>query len=677
MTSLAELGNALLAASIGLALMLLPGLALRAGFAAWAGRADSALGAPDRLLGALLDSLGLSLAFWPIFLLYTGVLHVPLTAITVGVVLLLLAPAALGAGYWAFRGRVPRGRRRYADRVPSAVVRTFVVLLLLTLGAVVLRFIAVRGLAVPNWGDSLHHTLITQLFIEQQGLPHSYIPYEPVYSFTYHFGFHGLAAIWAMLTGQTAWSAVISVGQIQNALAVPAAYVLTRELFRSRAAALASAVVVGYLSGMPTEYVNWGRYPQLAGQVLLPFALVWFLRWVEAPPAARLSCAYWPRLALAAVGAAGLGLTHYRVLIFYALFVIAYLLVEVTARIAFRVGVGRRGVRTILARALGVGVLGGLIYSPWMGNLLADYLPGLFHRLGGVTTSYIEDYSGLEFLTKFLGLALPLLAVAGLLAVLIGGPSRARRTGVVSAIWTAMMVVAARPDMLHLPGAGALGTFTVGIALYLPLGTLAGPGLARPTVAAVSYMRSVVGGRWSAVRFMRYAPGLAALVAAGLLTAANPGARTVDPRMAYVTPDDLGVLNWVRASTPPGSGFLISMASTYQGRAVTATDAGMWLPLLAAGGRHVSVPPLSVGSEGRQTGELAEQTAALYTASLAPTQPAGLNLMARDGLNYVFLGEQTATISPTLLLKDQADYCALYRLGLSYVFGRRAAGVCP
>jgi len=84
-----------------------------------------------------------------------------------------------------------------------------------------------------------------------------------------------------------------------------------------------------------------------------------------------------------------------------------------------------------------------------------------------------------------------------------------------------------------------------------------------------------------------------------------------------------------------------------------------------------------VGSEGRQTGELAEQTAALYTASLAPTQPAGLNLMARDGLNYVFLGEQTATISPTLLLKDQADYCALYRLGLSYVFGRRAAGVCP
>src|SRR5439155_24079046 len=105
-------------------------------------------------------------------------------------------------------------------------------LFLLTGLALVLRFVAVRGLVVPNWGDSFHHTLIVQLFLEQRGVPHGYLPYAPVYSFTYHFGFHGLAALWATLSGQPAWSAVLAVGQILNALALPAAYVLTRELFR-------------------------------------------------------------------------------------------------------------------------------------------------------------------------------------------------------------------------------------------------------------------------------------------------------------------------------------------------------------------------------------------------------------------------------------------------------------
>ena len=258
---------------------------------------------------------------------------------------------------------------------------------MLTVAALILRFIAVNHLLVPNWGDSLHHTLITQLFLEQRGVPRGYAPYAPVYSFTYHFGFHGLAALWAWMSAQTAWSAVISVGQILNALTVPAAYVLTRELFRSRAAALASAVVVGFLSGMPTQYVNWGRYTQLAGQVLLPFALVWFLRWMDAPH----NRGRWgglPRLALAVLGAAGLGLTHDRILIFYALFVLAYVLVMGWGIVRTGNGPARRaGLAALLGRVLAVAVPGGLLFAPWLGNLLADYLPGLFNRLGRVTSS--------------------------------------------------------------------------------------------------------------------------------------------------------------------------------------------------------------------------------------------------------------------------------------------------
>lgn len=680
------IGDWLLLLLAGASLLLLPGLAVRALLASGARRDDASLGAPDGGLGFLLDSLGLSLALWPIILLYASLAHIPITRLTTTGVLGLAAVILLVLAWRAWRARAPgsRQRRRGARRpAPPLGLLTGATLAGLTGLALVTRFLAVRGLVVPNWGDSLHHTLITQLFIEQRGVPHGYMPYAPVYSFTYHFGFHGLAALWAWLTEQSAWAAVLSVGQILNALAVPAAYVLTRELFRSRVAALVSAAVVGFLSGMPEQYVNWGRYTQLAGQVLLPWALVWFIRWIEAPAGDRPYRGAWRRLALAVAGATGLGLTHYRILIFYALFVIAYLAAETLAILRARqVPPALRGARyrRLLGRAGAVAGLGGLLYAPWLGSLLADYLPGLFGRLSKVTTSYLDEYAAQAFLTQYIGQVLPVLATLGTVLVLVWGPRRARRMAGVILAWTVLLAIAARPDALHLPGAGALGTFTVGIALYLPLATLAAPGLARPILwlvraarTALTRRRRVAGAGLGPVL-----PVMLNLLLALGLTLANPRAATPDPGFAYVTPDDLATLQWVRGHTPPDTRFLISGALTYHGQAITATDAGMWLPLLAGEDRTASIPPLSAGAEGKQAQDLAERTLALYQASLTPTLASNVNLLRREQIGYIFLGEHTATISPTQLLKDSADYCLLYRQGDSYVFRLQPPGAaCP
>jgi hypothetical protein len=177
---------------------------------------------------------------------------------------------------------------------------------------------------------------------------------------------------------------------------------------------------------------------------------------------------------------------------------------------------------------------------------------------------------------------------------------------------------------------------------------------------------------------LRIGAGGLALLAALALTVANPGARTTDPRHAYVTPDDVGVINWIAANTPPGARFLISATSSYQGRAITAQDAGMWLPLLAGQGRSVSVPPLSTGSEGQQAEDFAQRTQALYQAGLTPTAPESVALLHREHIGYVFIGEQTPTISSTLLLKDTADYCLLAQAGGSAVFRvKQDSAPCP
>ena len=166
--------------------------------------------------------------------------------------------------------------------------------------------------------------------------------------------------------------------------------------------------------------------------------------------------------------------------------------------------------------------------------------------------------------------------------------------------------------------------------------------------------------------------------AALLLALGNPGALTTDPRFAYMTPDDLQVILWAKQHTPSGAQFLISAQSNFAGRSVTATDAGMWLPVLAGGARQTSVPPLSANAEGAQDASLAQRVQSLYTASLTPTLASNVATLRRAAISYVFLGEHTATISPTLLLQDRADYCLLTRQGASYLFGVRGglAGVC-
>jgi hypothetical protein len=433
-----------------------------------------------------------------------------------------------------------------------------------------------------------------------------------------------------------------------------------------------------------------------------------------------------PRLALAVVGATGLGLTHYRVLIMYALFVLAYLAIRglgilfarrapsvvghaqlamhnptlggiirpLPSSIVRRPEPGRQ-LGALLGRALAVGVLGGLLFAPWFGNLLAEYLPGLFKRLGGVTTSYVNDYAPDVFLTQFIGLALPLLAVLGALFCLRSAQWGAPRMVLVLAAWIGLLALSARPDVVHLPGVGAMGTFTIGIMLYLPLATLAGPGVARLLVCLLLPIGTRVRRLWGRWRVPTAAvptrPVVLArlttlhtllqgllLLAALVLALGNPGALTTDPRFAYMTPDDLQVILWAGQHTPPASQFLISAQSNFAGRSVTATDAGMWLPVLAGGGRQTSVPPLSANAEGAQGADLARRVQALYTAGLTPTLASNVATLRSENISYVFVGEHTATISPTLLLRDGADYCLLRRQGASYLFGLRGgpAGAC-
>ncbi|HSO71852.1 MAG TPA: hypothetical protein VLR91_04290, partial [Thermodesulfobacteriota bacterium] len=63
------------------------------------------------------------------------------------------------------------------------------------------RIYVIRVIEVPMWGDSYHHTLISQLLVDHKGLFNNWEPYADLRTFTYHFGFHTAVALFHWTTG--------------------------------------------------------------------------------------------------------------------------------------------------------------------------------------------------------------------------------------------------------------------------------------------------------------------------------------------------------------------------------------------------------------------------------------------------------------------------------------------
>lgn len=607
----------------------------------------------------LIAAPALSTAFWPLLLLFTTLLGLSFSPLAVWSILGLAGIATAILGWRLFRpptradeGEVGTMRMRSPGTLPITAT-----LLALTVLSLVYRLGDIQGLTVPMFGDSLHHTLITQIILEGGSVPSGYAPYVPVDTFTYHFGFHTLAAVITWLTGATAPYSVLLVGQLLNTACVPLAYLLNRTLFGTRLAGLGAALATGFISIMPSYYVNWGRYTQLAGQVLLVGALVFL---------ARLLSSNWKRrdLALTAFCVAGLVVVHYRVLIFFGLFALAFG--------AWQLVVYRHEFAEVLrswGRGFAAVLLGLLAALPWLLNLAENYFPRLLGRLSTVTPEYLQEYNNISSLETFVGRFLPALALAGVLVALFqialkrrprvdgGDGGSPRSTGLnpqiaclMLALWAALLVL----SLWVQPG--AIGSYTVAISLYIPLAALAGYAIAWAAGQAIK-------------RFKLSPAVLAAaiFVASGASSTMFGTAHVIDQgSFGYVHPPDLKAFEWVRANTSPNSTFLISSQFSFVGRGVTASDAGMWIPLLT--GRSVSLPALSTWME-RPVEEGFFEKARLLAAYTQPLDdPTQTDRSTQQRLVGLGILETTEPITSTRTLK------AMQQRGITHIYSGAPEG---
>ncbi len=585
------------------ALYLLPGLALLQ--ILWRGVAISRA---ERLALAC----GISVALPPLLLEIAHLVGLPWTRwTTLGyVVVAAIAVAPRFNSTW-----------RNSTRLPVGPSWSTIMLASLIGIALLVRLYIVRGLPVGMWGDSYHHTMIAQLLVDNRGLFSSWKPYAPLVTFTYHYGFHANVALFHWLSGISVSQSVLYVGQIIGTATLPLAYVLTTRLLRSHAAGLWAVALTGFINTQPAYYVNWGRYTQLTGQVLLPVVV---LCWVEAIECSRRN---WRRIVVAGIVTACLVLTHYLVTIFAALFLSAYLLAYIVRHR------NQHALQQVAGTALLIGALALVLTTPWLLNLLTGYLThiaaGVVSKNSGAKAAATSDT--LPALTPlFLTSMILALAFVGLLLACV------RRTWNVMllAVWSGLLILASRPNLVGLPGKGIITDFTAYIALYLTVIPIA--------AYALSYGQQLLGA---------WRPRVSNAVATVLLmTSTAWGVHwqqdVLNPANELFTPADADAMTWVRKSTPADAHFLVNMFPAYDNTVVVGSDGGWWLPLLT--GRHTTLPPITYASEWAAIPHYIQSVnefAAKLRAHPLPSEQ-GIKLMRDAGIRYIYTGAHVGQDDP-------------------------------
>jgi hypothetical protein len=574
---------------------------------------------------------GLGLCVYPLILLWTRVIGVQPGMLTMGVPTSL----AVAALVWRYRHlvRITSAQARAAcvawlhgDTLLPDIMFVFIALLVLGV-----RLFVIRGIEIPMWGDSVQHAVISQLVVDHGGLFDSWLPYTPFQTLTVHFGFYSHVAAVHWLMGGAIPSNTLLTGQIVNWLAILALVPLAHRLVQNRWAGVGVMLVAGLLSPMPMEYVNWGRYPQLAGQAILPVAA--WLTWKLSEPEGRHT---WRVLFLVSIALAGMFLSYYRMPHYYAAFVVAWLLAWGLPRWRLNGHIGRQWVVAMV----GAGLAMLAFVVPWLihirgGNLAVAVSAAV--ATGSTFAQVQNEYQQWRDIALYVPWALTVLASIGLIWGVVCHPRHGQRGAIITiAAWAIGLSALTATRLIRLPGSSEMTSFAIMISLYITVGLLGG------------YLMDSACGSLSGLR--RFKPWGNIIAAGGLAILALWGVKqcssVINPAYRIVAPADLAAMKWIRANTPADARFLADGFLVYNGFSIVGSDAGWWIPLLA--GRENTMPPqYALLSEKPIQPDYPKQVTNLVAQlrQVGVTSPQGMRLLCQQGVTHVYVGQGQGRIA--------------------------------
>ena len=600
-------------------------------------------------------SMGVSYALYILLVLYTSLFHLQL-----GIWYALL-PAITGGIIitWRNKQKLPGTieKRKIMLTIKQVVFRAGslpdLVLVIILVILFLLRAWQMRGLDAPMWGDSVQHTAIVQLMIDHQGLFTNWQPYASYETFSMHFGFPLAAALYTWVTGTSSEQAVVFVGQFLSVLAAIALYPMAVRLANgNRWAGIFAVLAAGLLSPMPAFYINWGRYAQLAGQVIFPILLwmIWdVLKSTEATPGTAWHARFqWMKIILVGMALTGMVLCQFRMPYYLMAFLLAWILGWIITHWKLDPNAWLSGIISLVM----IGIIGAALFIPWglrlqNGNLLdvASMRAGQVQLIEIIRQDYLE-WKNILF---YVPLGMIIIACVGWVWAL----TKKAWLVVSIGLWIALMASIYSLMIINIPGAQFVDSFAVLIAIYIPVSFLVGYILG-------DFVNTIT--RWKYGKVI----AVSAVIIIGLAGAWNQ--RNIARPNAYsmVTRPDLKAMAWIRAETPMSSRFLVEGFRAFWNTSVAGSDSGWWIPILAQ--RENTMPPQyaltdEMPIEKDYSQRLIDLVAQLEQTSL--NSEIAIKLLCDYGITHVFIGQRQGMVGnygDPLFTPAELETSQFYRL---------------
>lgn len=518
----------------------------------------------------LIASFGIGFSIYPVLFLFTELLSIDNSSF-----LPVLVPLLAIVILFFNRKDLQELIRNSSIAKPSSIFT-----IVLSLSLFFSRLWSIRNLAGPMWGDSVHHSFIAQLIFENNGLFESWMPYAPFKTFSIHYGFPLLTAMFMKFSGTDSIQATLVFGQFLNAIAIVSMIPLASKIVKSNEW-LASGIIIigGFLLPLPNMYTNWGRYAQLLG-IAIMLSATWFVfsllgnlnKQSEGNSNKSETFQAVLKYLLAAIFIAGMTLSYYRAPIFF-----GFLLLILVPTVFVRSTTMRKRWLHALVQLSVIAALAILILSPWFWDVFQGNLGATVSS--GINTGASADYikSDLLIWTQYRRYYPPYILFLSAVSLLFALEKKKSTLWVLGA-WGLLMVGYFVSGYLKIPGASVLSNFAIMISMFVPVSIITGWFLSESFLILVSQFRQT--------------PKMFVFVFSSLISLGLGFYSTqfIEPyKYALLTFHDIQAFDWINKNTPKESMFLIQGFSINNGTSIVGADGGWWLPLTTK--RLNSIPP--------------------------------------------------------------------------------------
>lgn len=538
----------------------------------------------------------LSVAFWSIFLAYLRFFKIN--------VLYPWFVYLISISGWMI-GVIREKQNQKIELVGPDIWEVFLVLALIS--SLFINIFALRHMVVGLGSDSNHHTLITQLIIWNKGLPNNYSPaYPEIITFNYHFGFHTLAAILSLLSGWEPRLIVLVLAPILISLSGLAAAYFSWRVFQSEAAMSFVGIIPSLIAVFPTAMLEWGRYPQTLGLILLSVFIAEYLT------AHNNDVSKW-KIFLISILASGLSLTHYRVTI---MGIVAVMIWEI-----FNFWRIKHNFQSLRARLLFIGLISFLVVFfvwPWFLQVYLNQFVGYPAQYSVPAESFFSisrlGTTALEYPTN--GILIGAFALFGAWTIL-----KRDRVGLWIFFWLILLLVSSwiTRGLKYT----IIDPVTVISSSYTPIAIMIGWGINNLEKIKYSITKKIL---FPSIFLLACLWG--AFHMNGLLNV---------PAAAYVKPEDIEAAKWIKQNTPEDACFMISTYRfEFSTNFIIGSDAGGWLPVLAQ--RCVVTYPMTSNIERFDHPNTLEKVVKIHKLNGDLTSEEALQLLSSARIEYIYDG---------------------------------------